>query len=81
MSLNSQDQEIDLGQVFSKVSSFFSGLVDNFFDFIFFLIKNSVIIIVLLVIGVGAGYFLDKSAKVYNHEVIVSPNFGSVDYL
>jgi uncharacterized membrane protein len=81
MSSNSQDQEIDLGQVFSKVSSFFSGLVDKLFDFLFFLIKNSVIIIILLIIGVGAGYFLDKTTKVYNHEIIVSPNFKSVDYL
>jgi uncharacterized membrane protein len=81
MSSNSQDQEIDLGQVFSKVSSFFSGLVDKLFDFLFFLIKNRVIIIILLIIGVGAGYFLDKTTKVYNHEIIVSPNFKSVDYL
>jgi uncharacterized membrane protein len=81
MSSNSQDQEIDLGQVFSKVSSFFSGLVDKLFDFLFFLIKNSVIIIILLIIGVGAGYFLDKTTKVYNHKIIVSPNFKSVDYL
>jgi hypothetical protein len=34
-----------------------------------------------LIIGVGAGYFLDKTTKVYNHEIIVSPNFKSVDYL
>jgi hypothetical protein len=27
------------------------------------------------------GYFLDKTSKTYNHEIIVSPNFGSVDYL
>jgi len=81
MSSNSQDQEIDLGQVFSKIGSFFSNLVDKFFDFLFFLIKNSVIIIILLVIGVGVGYFLDKTSKTYNHEIIVSPNFGSVDYL
>lgn len=81
MSSNSQDQEIDLGQVFSKVSSFFSGLVDKLFDFLLFLIKNNVIIIILLIIGVGAGYFLDKTTKVYNHEIIVSPNFKSVDYL
>jgi uncharacterized membrane protein len=81
MSSNSQAQEIDLGQFFSKVSDFLSGLVDKLFDFIFFLIKKSVIIIILLVIGVGLGYYLDKSSKVYNHEIIVSPNFGSVDYL
>jgi uncharacterized membrane protein len=81
MSSNSQDQEIDLGQVFSKIGGFFSNLVDKLFDFLFFLIKNSVIIIILLVIGVGVGYFLDKTSKTYNHEIIVSPNFGSVDYL
>src|SRR5690606_24038274 len=81
MGTNYQDQEIDLVQVFSKIGSFFSYLVDKFFDFIFFLIKNSIIILILLVIGVGLGYFLDKTSKTYNHEIIVSPNFDSVDYL
>ena len=81
MSTNSQDQEIDLGQVLSKIGGFFSTIFDNFFDFIFFLKKMKLIIGILLIFGVVCGYYLDKKSKTYNHEIIVSPNFGSVDYL
>jgi uncharacterized membrane protein len=81
MSTNSQDQEIDLGQVFSKIGGFFGTITDKIFDLILFLIKNSILILILLVIGVVTGYFLDKTSKTYNHEIIVTPNFGSVDYL
>ncbi len=81
MSSNSQDQEIDLGQFFSKISSFFGRIADSIFDLFLFFVKKSLIIIFLLIIGLVAGYFLDKTSKTYNHEIIVSPNFGSVDYL
>ena len=81
MSSNSQDQEIDLGQVFSKIGGFFGTITDKIFDLILFLIKNSILILILLVIGFGIGYFLDKTSKTYNHEIIVSPNFGSTEYL
>ncbi|MCL9769466.1 hypothetical protein NAT47_03465 [Flavobacterium sp. HXWNR69] len=81
MSTNSQDQEIDLGQVFSKIGGFFSTIFDTFFDFIFFLKKKSLFIGILLIFGFIFGYYLDKKSKTYNHEIIVSPNFGSVDYL
>jgi len=81
MSSNSQDQELDLGKVFHKIGGSSQYLMNKIFDFIFFIKKKAKIIGVLFVLGIIAGFFLDKTVKVYNHEIIVAPNFGSVEYL
>lgn len=81
MSTNSQEQEIDLGQLSKKIGDFFQKLIDSFFDFILFIKRNIIIIISLFVIGIVLGYFMDKKSKQYDHEVVVLPNFNSVDYL
>jgi hypothetical protein len=78
---NDQDQEIDLTQVFKKISGFFDGIATSIFKGILFIKKNILILISLFIIGAGLGYYLDFSSKTYNHDVIVSPNFGSLDYL
>lgn len=80
MSTNSQDQEIDLGQVFKKIGSFFQLIIDKVFDFILFLKRNIIVIAILFIVGAVWGYFKDKD-KSYTNEIIVQPNFGSVDYL
>lgn len=79
MSTNSQDQEIDLGQIGKGIKNFFIGLSNTVFDFLFFIKKKIVIIIVLFVIGVAAAFFIDT--KTYEHEVAVIPNFDSNEYL
>jgi hypothetical protein len=79
MSTNSQDQEIDLGQIGKGIKNFFNGIVNSIFDFIFFIKKKIVIIGVLFVIGVIIAFLVDS--KTYNHEVSVIPNFGSNEYL
>ncbi len=79
MSINSQDQEIDLGQIGTGIRNFFNRIINSIFNFIFFVKKKIVIIGGLFVIGVIAAYALDS--KVYNHEVSVIPNFGSNEYL
>ena len=81
MSTNSQDQEIDLGQLSKKIGDFFQKRIDSIFDFILFIKRNIIIIAVLFILGVVLGYFLDKKTNEYNHEIVVLPNFGSVDYL
>ena len=81
MSTNSQDQEIDLGQVFKKIGNFFQSIIDSFFDAILFVKRNIIAIIVLFIIGVILGFYLDKTTKTYTNEIIVLPNYGSVDYL
>ena len=42
MSTNSQDQEIDLGLVAKGIKNFFQGIINSFFDFIFFLKKKKI---------------------------------------
>jgi hypothetical protein len=80
MSTNSQDQEIDLGLVAKGIKNFFQGIINSFFDFIFFLKKKILLIISLFVIGLVLGYFLDKNGS-YTQDILVMPNFGSNEYL
>lgn len=80
MSTNSQDQEIDLGQISKGIQNFFQGVINSIFDFIFFLKKKIIIVSSLFVIGVALGYFLDKNSS-YTQDILVMPNFGSNEYL
>ena len=78
---NIQDQEIDLSLISKKIGSFFDGISASIFRGILFLRNNIIIIGVLFIIGAGLGYYLDKTSNTYDHEIIVTPNFGSTDYL
>jgi hypothetical protein len=80
MSTNSQDQEIDLGQIGKGINNFFQGVINSIFDFIFFLKKKIIIVGSLFVIGVVLGYFLDKNSS-YTQDILVIPNFESNEYL
>ncbi len=78
---NSDSQEIDLSQISKKIGSFFDGIVFNIFRLIFLLKRNIVLVGLLLIIGGGLGYFFDKTNKNYENQIMVTPNFDSVDYL
>jgi hypothetical protein len=79
---NSQnDQEIDLMQISKKIKDFFQGLNMSLFKCINFFVKNAIIILILIVIGTSVGFYFDKTFKTYNNHIIVTPNFGSTDYL
>lgn len=78
---NNQDQEIDLSLLTKKIGSFFESINTSIFKGILFVKKNIVIFGVLFILGAALGYFLDKNTSTYKSEVIVTPNFGSVDYL
>ncbi|WP_396138570.1 hypothetical protein [Flavobacterium sp.] len=80
MSTNSQDQEIDLGQISKGIQNFFQGVINSFFNFIFFLKKKIIIVSSLFVIGLALGYFLDKNGS-YTQDILVIPNFESNEYL
>lgn len=79
--INSDDQEIDLAQLAQKANGIYEGLLSKLFRFILFIKKNIILFIVLFVVGAGIGYYLDKTIKTYDHQIIVTPNFGSTDYL
>ena len=78
----SKSDDLDLGQVFQVLGrgfqSFFNGLLRTFL----YIKKNILIIGILVIIGVAAGYFLNKWApEKLKTEVIVKPNLDSKDYL
>lgn len=82
MAQQSSSEEIDLGYLFKKSNDFFKSLVRAFFKILYFFKRYFIIVIVLLIIGFGYGYYKDsKDLITYNNEVIVIPNFESVDYL
>jgi hypothetical protein len=78
---NSDNQEIDLSEISKKIGGFFEGISTRIFRGILFLKRNILVIAILFVIGVGLGFYLDKTSKSYDHQVIVTPNFGSNEYL
>jgi len=78
---NSTDQEIDIFDITKSIN----GFVDKTNVFIFrsiqLFVRNWILFLILLGLGFGIGYYLDVSKKSYDNKIIVTPNFGSVDYL
>lgn len=75
-----QDQEIDLGLLLKRINKTISALSFSIFKFFYFIRKNIITFIVLLVLGAALGYLFDYNKKYYS-EIIVSPNFGSTEYM
>lgn len=80
MTQNTQDQEIDLGQIGKGISNFYQSIIASIFDFIFFIKKKAIVFSILVILGFALGYYLDK-LKAYTTEIQVIPNFGTNDYL
>lgn len=76
-----ESNEIDLGMISKKIGSFFEQLAVSLFNILFFIRRNILVFIVLALVGGGLGYYLDTKIKLYNHRIIVSPNYSSTDYL
>ncbi|WP_298117731.1 hypothetical protein [Flavobacterium sp.] len=82
MSTNSQNndnQEIDLSEISNKIGGLFDSVLMSIFNVILFLKRKAIILLILLIVGAGLGFFLDSN-KSYNSQIIVSPS-GGVDYL
>ncbi|MGV0756044.1 hypothetical protein F0358_04385 [Empedobacter brevis] len=69
--MNSQSSEIEIGNLFKK----------SIYNFKTFLRKNILIIFLLIILGIITAYLFSPLLKSYESKVIVSPNYGSVDYL
>ena len=78
---NAENQEIDLSQISNKIGSLFQNFNTLIFRCIQFFIRNRIVIIILLIVGIGLGFFLDTTQKKYDQQIIVAPNFKSADYL
>lgn len=79
---NPYNKEIDFTHVSGKIKGIFSSINDYFFDAILFVKKYLVILIVLFVVGAGAGFFQDSLYKPnYESKLFIIPNFRSADYL
>jgi len=82
MAQQNSSEEIDLGYLFKKSNDFLKGIVRGLFLILDFFKKYFIVIIVLILIGFAFGYFKDKgSVELYNNEILIIPNFESVDYL
>ncbi len=78
---NNDNQEIDLSQISKKIGGFFDSIATSIFKAILFLKRNLLVIGGLFILGVVLGYYLDKNSNIYDSKIIVTPNFGSNDYL
>lgn len=78
---NHEQEEIDLGQLFGKIGNFFSSITTYIFNGILFIQKNIILLIALIVVGAGLGYYLDNENRSYDNNIIVRPNLGGADYL
>ncbi len=85
MSLDSQNvndnQEIDLSQISKKIGSFFESISKTIFKGILFVKRNIVVLSILFIVGTSLGFYIDSTNKIYDTEIIVTPNFETTDYL
>ncbi|WP_291152451.1 hypothetical protein [Flavobacterium sp. UBA7680] len=74
-------QEIDIFQLSKSIGGFFERINSIIFQSIHFFVRKWIIVLILLIIGFGIGWYLDSNKKTFENQIIVTPNFGSVDYL
>lgn len=82
MAQQNSSEEVDLGYLLKKSNDFFKSMVRNLFLIFNFFKKYLIIILILIIVGFGLGYFKDRNTvDLYNNEILIIPNFESVDYL
>ena len=76
------NQEIDLVFLAKKIKGFFLSIGFLILRLINFIIRNKIIVIILFILGISLGVYFDKKSKNnFKTEVVVVPNFESVDLL
>lgn len=75
-------EEVDLGYLLKKSNDIFKGIAKGILLIIEFFKRYFIALIIIVIIGFLIGLYKDyNQVKSYNNELIVIPNFGSVDYL
>lgn len=75
------NQEVDLNQIKQKVSSGVADFSYAIYKTLVYFKRRWKSILVILILGMSGGLYLDSLPGKYNHLVIVMPNFMSTDYL
>lgn len=76
------NEEISLFELWDYIKRGFNKIGNTLLSFFAFLVRNIVILIVLVVLGVVIGFFIDKASPTYvRTEAVVTANFGSSNYL
>ncbi len=76
------NQEIDLIYLFKKIKAFFKSIGYSIYTFFNFLYAKKIIILSIAFMSVVIGYGIDRmNSKKLKTELIVTPNFQSIDYL
>lgn len=77
---NDDLRELDFGNVSRPLKNLSKGINNSFARCLRFIKRNIWAVAVILVAGAAFGLFLDSKTR-YDNNIIVLPNFGSVDYL
>ena len=84
MNKENNTDEIDLMQVFGMIKNAFKNFLKLVISIISFYKKKAILFLILLVVGIVAGYFLDQNQNAKNNfvqEIIIEPNYNSVKYI
>ena len=80
--INTTADEIDLLYLYKKLKRIVRGWIRAMFNALDFCLRNWIIILVLIVVGVGLGYYLQQNKTVSKEaKVLVKVNFDAGNYL
>ena len=79
---SSEEQEVDVKHLTNRVEGMYDNFIFNLYRLFRFFKRRWYVILLLFGIGIGLGMYLDstKSSRL-RHELLIVPNFGSVDYI
>lgn len=74
--------EVDVKFMAQRANGFYNNFIFNIYRLLRFFIRRWYVFLALLIVGIALGMYVDstKSSRL-RHELIVVPNFGSIDYL
>lgn len=82
MERKQQNDEIDVFELFRYIKKGGDKIGNAFLRFFNFLMRNIILIGILLLVGIAAGYFLDKATpKHLKTRAVITTNFSSAEYL
>ncbi len=74
--------EVDVKFMAQRANSFYNNFIFNIYRLLRFIVRRWYVFLGLLIVGIALGMYVDstKTSRL-RHELIVVPNFGSIDYL